>query len=103
MMTVMTQLAAAGNDSLRLSLGRNCSLTSLTLTINNFSPRSTGLSPTLIGCLEGCSSLKSLTLTLKRVQYVGGYLCIPSAGGPGTQHLTVISDFDTQHLRWGET
>ncbi|XP_044170452.1 LOW QUALITY PROTEIN: uncharacterized protein LOC122947404 [Acropora millepora] len=52
------------NDSLPLVLARNCSLTSLTLTINNFSPRSTELSLTLIGCLEGCSSLKSLTLTL---------------------------------------
>ena len=51
-------------DSLHLGSARNCSLNSLTLTINNFSPRSTGLSPTLIGCLEGCSSLKSLTLTL---------------------------------------
>ena len=52
------------NDSLPLVLARNCSLTSLTLTINNFSPRSTELSLTLIGSLEGCSSLKSLTLTL---------------------------------------
>ena len=52
------------NDSLHLGLARNCSLSSLTLTINNFSPRSTRLSLTLIGCLEGCSSLKSLTLTL---------------------------------------
>ena len=52
------------NDSLHLGLARYYSLNSLTLTINNFSPRSTGLSPTLIGCLEGCSSLKSLTLTL---------------------------------------
>ena len=51
-------------DSLHLSLARNCSLKSLTLTINNFSPWSTGLSLTLIGWLEGCSSLKSLTLTL---------------------------------------
>ena len=51
-------------DSLHLSLARNCSLNSLTLTINNFSPWSTGLSLTLIGWLEGCSSLKSLTLTL---------------------------------------
>ena len=51
------------NDSLHLRLARNRSLNSLTLTINNFSPRSTRLSLTLIGCLEGCSSLKSLTLT----------------------------------------
>ena len=51
-------------DRLYLGSARNCTLNSLTLTINNFSPRSTGLSPTLIGCLEGCSSLKSLTLTL---------------------------------------
>ena len=52
------------NDCLHQSLARYCSLNSLTLTINNFSWRSTGLSPTLIGCLESCSSLKSLTLTL---------------------------------------
>ena len=52
------------NDSLLLGLPRNCSLNSLTLTINNFSPRNTGLSPTLIGCLESCISLKSLNLTL---------------------------------------
>ena len=52
------------NDSLRLGLPRNCTLTSLTLTMNNFSPTSTELSLTLIGSLEGCSSLKSLTLTL---------------------------------------
>ena len=52
------------NDSLPLGLARNCSLDSLTLTINNFSPRSTELSLTLIGCLEGCSSLKSFTLIL---------------------------------------
>ena len=52
------------NDSLHLRLARNCSLNSLTLTINNFSPWSTGLSLTLIGCLENCISLKSLTLTL---------------------------------------
>ena len=52
------------NDGLHQVFARNCSLNSLTLTINNFSPRSTELSLTLIGCLEGCSSLKSLTLTL---------------------------------------
>ena len=60
-MTVTTLLAAA---RLFLGLPRNCSLNSLTLTINNFRPRSTGLSLTVIGCLESCSSLKSLTLTL---------------------------------------
>ena len=42
----------------------NCSLTSLTLTMNNFSPTSTELSLILIAYLKGCSSLKSLTLTL---------------------------------------
>ena len=50
-------------DSLHLGSARNSTLNSLTLTINNFSPRSTGLSLALIGCLKGCSSLKSLTLT----------------------------------------
>ena len=65
------------NDSLLLGLPRNCSLTSLTLTINNFSPGSTELSLTLIGSLEGCSSLKSLTLTLNEYNKwddVYGYL-----------------------------
>ena len=52
------------NDSLLLGLPRNCSLNSLTLTINNFSPRSTELSFTLISFLESCISLKSLNLTL---------------------------------------
>ncbi|XP_067023530.1 uncharacterized protein [Acropora muricata] len=52
------------NDSLHLGLAGNSSLNSLTLTINNFSSRSTRLSLTLIDCLEGCSSLKSLNLTL---------------------------------------
>ena len=52
------------NDSLSLGLPRNCSLNSLILTINNFYMRSTELSLTLIGCLEGCRSLKSLALTL---------------------------------------
>ena len=52
------------NDSLQQGFARNCTLKSLTLTINNFSARSTELSLTLIGCLEGCISLKSLILTL---------------------------------------
>ena len=52
------------NDSLRLGSARNCSLNSLTLTVNNFRPRTSGLSLTLIDCLEGCISLKSLNLTL---------------------------------------
>ena len=50
-------------DILHLGWARSCSLNSLSLTINNFRP-STKLSLTLIDCLEGCSSLKSLTLTL---------------------------------------
>ena len=52
------------NDSLLLGLARYCSLNSLTLTMNNFSARSTELSLALIGCLEGCILLKSLNLTL---------------------------------------
>ena len=51
----------------RQSLGfaRNCSLKSLTLTINNFGfMNGSGMSDFLIGCLKGCLSLKSLTLTL---------------------------------------
>ena len=59
-----TYTGRSWNDSLLLSFVRNCSLTSLTLTVNNFSPRSTGLSLFLIRCLEGCISLKSLTLIL---------------------------------------
>ena len=57
------------NDILLLGLPRNCSLNSLTLTINNFSPLSTELSFTLISCLESCISLKSLTLTLNEYNY----------------------------------
>ena len=52
------------NDSLLLGLPRNCSLNSLTLTINNFSPRRSELSFTLISFLESCISLKTLNLTL---------------------------------------
>ena len=50
-------------DILHLGWARSCSLNSLSLTINNLRP-STKLSLTLIDCLGGCSSLKSLTLTL---------------------------------------
>ncbi|XP_015747397.1 PREDICTED: uncharacterized protein LOC107327156 [Acropora digitifera] len=52
------------NGSLHLGLTRNCSLISLSLTINNFSPMSTELSFILTSCLESCISLKSLTVTL---------------------------------------
>ncbi|XP_015777148.1 PREDICTED: uncharacterized protein LOC107355141 [Acropora digitifera] len=52
------------NDSLDLGLPRNCSLHSLTLTLNNFSPRSTDSSLILNGFLESCISLKSLNVTL---------------------------------------
>ena len=47
-----------------LGFGRNCSLKSLTLTINSLGFESTGMPDFLIGCLKGCISLKSLTLTL---------------------------------------
>ena len=47
-----------------LDLPRNCSLNSLTLTINNFTPSNAQLSFTLISFLESCISLKSLNLTL---------------------------------------
>ena len=64
------------NNSLLLGLPRNCSLTSLTLTMNNFSPRSTELSFTLISCLENCIALKSLTLTLNEYNYwINTYAC----------------------------
>ena len=58
-------------DSLLHGLPRNYSLNSLTLTINNFSPRRTELSLTLIGCLESCISLKSLNLTLNEYNKTG--------------------------------
>ena len=51
------------HDSLPLGLARYCSLTSLTLTMNNFSLMSSELF-TLISALESCISLKSLNLTL---------------------------------------
>ncbi|XP_074610436.1 uncharacterized protein LOC141864545 isoform X7 [Acropora palmata] len=47
-----------------LDLPRNCSLNSLTLTMNNFTPSSAQLSFTLISFLESCIALKSLNLTL---------------------------------------
>ena len=49
--------------TLLLDLPRNCSLNSLTLTINNFTPSSAQLSFTLISFLGSCISLKSLNLT----------------------------------------
>ena len=52
------------NGSLHLGLTRNCSLISISLTINNFSPMSTELSFILTSCLESCISLKSLIVTL---------------------------------------
>ena len=51
-------------DSLPQDFPRNCSLKSLTLTINNFSPKRSQLSLTLIHFLESCISLTSLILTL---------------------------------------
>ena len=47
-----------------LGLAGNCTLKSLTLTINNSTPRSTKSSSILISLLEGFISLKSLTLTV---------------------------------------
>ena len=47
-----------------LDLPRNCSLNSLILTINNFTPSSDQLSFTLIRFLGSCIALKSLNLTL---------------------------------------
>ena len=52
------------NGGLHLGLTRNCSLISISLTINNFSPIRTELSFILTSCLESCISLKSLTVTL---------------------------------------
>ena len=78
------------NDSLHLRLARNCSLNSLTLTINNFSPCSTGLSSTLIGCLESCSSLKSLTLTLNEYNQVSKVYASHLRNGLG-RNTSVIS------------
>ena len=56
----------------RQSLGfaRNCSLKSLTLTINNLGYESTGMPDFLISCLKGCISLKSLTLTLNECSVI---------------------------------
>ena len=58
--------------NVRQSLGfaRNCSLKSLTLTINNFGFKNgSGIPDFLIGCLKGCISLKSLTLTVNEYSY----------------------------------
>ena len=52
------------DDIILLRLPINFSLNSLTLTINNFSLKSTVLSFRVTGCLESCISLKSLNLTL---------------------------------------
>ena len=57
------------NVSQSLGYARNCSLKSLTLTINDFGFESTGMPDFLISCLQGCISLKSLTLTLNEHGY----------------------------------
>ena len=86
--------------NLLLGLPRNCTLGSLTLTINNFSPRSTELSFTQISFFGKLYLAEVAQSDIKRVQQaLEEYLCIPSARGLGTQHLTDFSDFDTQHLR----
>ena len=51
------------NYSLPLGSARNCTLNSLTLTINNVGHGRTEMLYILIGCLKGCISLKSLALT----------------------------------------
>ena len=59
--------------NVRRSLGfpRNCSLKSLTLTINNFGFKNgSGMSDFLIGCLKGCISLRSLTLTVNEYSLI---------------------------------
>ena len=63
---ILTTDCCRSRWDVRQSLGfaRNCSLRSLTLTINNLDDESTGMSDLLIGCLKGCISLKSLTLTV---------------------------------------
>jgi len=57
------------NVSQSLGYARNCSLKSLTLTINDFGFESTGMPDFLIGCLKGCISLKSLILTVNEHSY----------------------------------
>ena len=57
------------NVSQSLGYARNCSLKSLTLTINDFGFESTGMPDFLIGCLKGCISLNSLILTLNDHSY----------------------------------
>ena len=52
-----------------LDLPRNCSLNSLTLTMNNFTPSSAQLSFTLIRFLGSCIALKSLNLTLNQYNH----------------------------------
>ena len=57
------------NVSQSLGFARNCSLKSLTLTINDFGFESTGMPDFLIGCFKGCISLKSLILTINEHSY----------------------------------
>ena len=79
------------NDSVLLGLVRTCTLNSLTLTINNFSSKSDELSLKLIGCLEGCRSLKSLTLTLNEYNDRCGNTYAPLLRGGLGCHTSLIS------------
>ena len=51
------------NYSLPLGSARNCTVNSLTLTINYYGAGETGMLDILIDCLKGCISLKFLALT----------------------------------------
>ena len=83
-----TYTGRSWNDSLLHGLPRNCSLTSLTLTINNFSPRSKELSFTLNSFLETCSSLKSLNLTVNEYndEWENTYASLLREGPDATPH-----------------
>ena len=80
------------NNSLLLGLPRNCSLNSLTLTINNFSPMSTESPFTLISFLESCISLKSLTLTLNEYnkKWMDTYEYLRKGLGRNTSLISLI-------------
>ena len=76
--------------SLHLDSAKNCTLNSLTLTINSFNYESLSQLSVALRCLECCTSLKSLTVTLNEYNEWGYYDVSPLLEGLGC-NTSIIS------------